>query len=102
MKILLVMLLALSLYSDEGMFCDSNFKSYQKYSELLEFSNERADFWGMKINCALSIRYIESTIAECGREWYGRENAMKIRSNLLLISRKIKEVEERALRSQKH
>jgi len=100
MKILLVMLLALSLYGGEGAFCKDNFRNFQKYHELLEFSNERADFIGMKINCALSIRYIESAIAECGREWVGRENAMKIRSNLMIISKKLREVEKRALQNQ--
>jgi hypothetical protein len=90
-KILLVVLLALSLNA-EGIMCLDSEDRFTKHQQLLAFASEREDYYSMKVENNLALKYIERAIASC--DYYGEEKevAAKLRSALMKLNKTLEKL----------
>ena len=81
-KIILVVLLALSLYGKSEV-CQSHLDESLKLNTMVGLAAERQDFFSVRVNAKKLILHLESIIVECPKAEAG--HARTLRSGLLKI-----------------
>ena len=90
-KILLVMLLALSLNAS-GIICQDSQERFTKHHQLMMFASEREDYYSLKVENNLALKYIERAIASCDYSGEEKEVATKLRSALIQYGKLLKDL----------
>jgi len=90
-KILLVVLLAFSLYGSDFM-CNDAFLRAVQHHEAYNFAHERNDIRVMKVENKMEIYYAEKALTRCGVNWSQREKFLKWRKDLIRVSKRLNEL----------